>query len=164
MKIIYASKREEILVDDDNYEELNKYKWRITENGYAIRHTPRNNYKRGSVLMHREIMGTPKGYFVDHINHQKTDNRKCNLRNVTKSENHMNVGKIATNTSGVTGVSWSSTAKKWQASIVVNKKSIHLGLFANINEAASARKEAEIKYFGEFRYRGSEDEKQHVAK
>ena len=87
---------------------------------------------------------------IDHVNGDPSDNRLCNLREATKSQNMMNIGKIKSNTSGVRGVGWSKASQKWRAYIRVNKKDIHLGLFESIEDAKKARVEAAIKYHGEF--------------
>lgn len=88
----------------------------------------------------------PEGYEIDHINHIRSDNRLCNLRLVSKSENQRNLSKYKNNTSGVTGVSWDKSKNKWVAQIHVNRKHINLGRFDNPLDAAAARKRAEIKY------------------
>lgn len=86
------------LVDDEDYEELNKYKWYGVKTGsngtggpYACRSGPRNEDPRRKIYMHRVIMNCPKGMEVDHGNHKTLDNRKCNLENVTKQENKYRV-------------------------------------------------------------------------
>lgn len=103
--------------------------------------------KQGLIEMHRFIMNFPKGKYVDHINHNTLDNRKCNLRICNNADNIRN-GKIRTNNkSGHTGVSLNKTKTKWEANIKVNYKSIYLGVYSNIEDAIKARKEAEKKYF-----------------
>lgn len=101
-------------------------------------------------LEHRIIWLIFNGSFpenqIDHINRIKTDNRIENLRCCNNSENHQNLPLIATNTSGVVGVTWNKRYFKWQAQIGVNKKNIFLGLFDTIDEAAKIRREAELKY------------------
>lgn len=87
---------------------------------------------------------------IDHINGDPSDNRWVNLREATKSQNMMNVGKIKSNTSGVRGVGWSKAAQKWRAYIRHNKIDIHLGLFDNIEDARKVRIEAVKKYHGNF--------------
>lgn len=82
---------------------------------------------------------------IDHINHVPDDNRIVNLRCVTGKENCRNLPKRAYNNSGVTGVGWHKSAQKWRARIRAEKE-IHLGLFANIEDAIAARKAAEVKY------------------
>ncbi|WP_252233758.1 HNH endonuclease [Clostridium sp. ZS1] len=81
--------------------------------------------------MHRFIMNPPSNKLIDHINGNKLDNRKCNLRIVNKSQNAMNSKKPKNNTSGVKGVYWDKRSKKWEASIQVNMKKKSLGYFKN---------------------------------
>jgi len=83
---------------------------------------------------------------VDHINGDGTDNRLCNLREVTFSENSRNTKRNSRNTSGVTGVSWSESRQKWCVSICVKGKTISLGRFKEFDDAVTARKEAEKLY------------------
>ena len=83
---------------------------------------------------------------VDHIDHDKKNNRWENLRIVTNAENGQNKKMLARNTSGIMGVCWSKERMKWQAAIKVNGKRKFLGRFDDINDAALARKNAEIKY------------------
>ncbi len=90
---------------------------------------------------------------IDHINGVRYDNRIENLRAVTNQENTRNINKSANNTSGYLGVRWYKRDKKWAAQIK-NKtgsvsKHIHLGYFNNIEDAIEARKQGELKYWGE---------------
>ena len=87
-----------------------------------------------------------EGLDVDHINHVRNDNRLCNLRFVTGSENSKNQSVSSKNTSGVTGVYFSKAKKKYVAQIEVNLKVIHLGYFETLEEAAAARVEANLKF------------------
>jgi hypothetical protein len=93
---------------------------------------------------------------VDHENGNGLDNRWINIqRSVTRQENGKNLRKLSSNTSGIAGVSWHSKAGKWQVSICADGKYKYLGLFSNIKEAATARKNAEIRY-GYHQNHGSE--------
>ena len=83
---------------------------------------------------------------IDHINHERSDNRLCNLRSVTNAENCRNQSNASNNTSGVSGVSWHKAASKWQAQIMGNGKAIHLGLFNNMADAITARSNAKVEY------------------
>lgn len=150
MKIIYTSKGQEILVDDCDFEDLNKYLWRINDQGYVIR-SCRINSKKTAIRMHRVIMQVEKGQVIDHINHITTDNRKKNLRICTQAENMHNTSRPKHNTSGVVGVSWAKTDMKWVSHIRIKGKAMYLGIFTNLEDAIKARYDAEIKYFGEFR-------------
>ena len=113
------------------------------------------------ILMHRLIMNMGKydcndKFEIDHINGKPYDNRKENLRIVTHMQNMKNIKLSVSNTSGYKGVHWCKLEKKWKAFIAVNKRTIHLGTFANKEDAINARKEAEKKYYNKFS-RNSED-------
>jgi|APSaa5957512535_1039671.scaffolds.fasta_scaffold25270_6 hypothetical protein len=83
---------------------------------------------------------------IDHINHDRADNRIHNLRSVTHKENQKNRAIHSDNKSGVTGVSWCKVMEKWRATIYTQEKCKHLGHFDSIDDAGEARKRAEIKY------------------
>jgi hypothetical protein len=114
------------LVDDEDFEILSKQKW-FCSHGYAMRKAPRVNGKQKNIYMHRVVVNAPDGMVVDHINGNKSD-----------SQNLCNRGKTSANTSGVKGVFWHKTAKKWQASICINGSLQYLGLFASQDEASHA--------------------------
>ena len=98
--------------------------------------------------IHRLI--NPEWKQTDHINRDKTDNRRSNLRECTTAQNAMNSSLRRTNTSGVTGVSWHKGAGKWRARIMIDGKHMHIGYFSDKADAIAARRAAEIKYFEEF--------------
>jgi hypothetical protein len=131
MKSITLTRGKVALVDDADYEWLNKYKWYSGARGYVISSTTADG-KKGVMYMHREIMKTPRDMQTDHINGNKLDNRRSNLRICTSAQNRANKGKQSNNTAGYKGICWSKAAKKWQAQITVNKKTIYLGLFVEI--------------------------------
>jgi hypothetical protein len=83
---------------------------------------------------------------VDHIDHDKTNNRPYNLRKVSRVGNGRNMPMNSNNTSGKTGVTFSTEKGKWVAQIKVNYRKIHLGYFSDKNEAIAARTAAEQKY------------------
>lgn len=157
MKKIQLTKGYETIVDDEDYVWLSKWKWKAQVNKkgvYAVRtKTMRNNipeYK--CIYMHREIMKTLSGLVVDHINGNKLDNRKNNLRNCKQFENMAHrVKKQSNNTSGFHGVSFNTKYNKWVAQLMFDGKHIWLGQFKNKQDAIKARKAGEDKYFGEFK-------------
>lgn len=116
----------------------------ISGPGYAVGRILDSSYPAHRIIWRMEIGDCPE--FIDHINGDRTDNRIENLRVVTRMENHQNMARFKTNTSGVTGVTWSRAARKWQASIRHQYTKIYLGLFESLEEAAAARKSAERKY------------------
>lgn len=83
---------------------------------------------------------------LDHINRVRSDNRICNLRPATNAENNQNCSMRRDNTSGHVGVYWYKRDKKWRAKIQINRKTIPLGRFTNLEGAIAARKAAELKY------------------
>ena len=94
----------------------------------------------------------PLKNLVDHKYGDKSNNKIKNLRLATNLQNGANrVNLPSNNNSGAIGVCWDKKAKKWRAQIVVNKVQKHLGYFINKEDAIKARREGEIKYFGDFR-------------
>jgi len=132
------------LVDDDYVQEN---KWHISSKGYAKRH---NGTK--FVFMHTEIIGKPPaGMVTDHINGNKLDNRKCNLRFVTNQQNLWN-SKPRGAKSGLKGVYRENIPgeKKYRAFIRVDGKRKSLGYYLTANEAGEAYDRAARRYFGKF--------------
>lgn len=146
-KSIFLSNGKECLVDDADYPWASQYKWHENTFGYAGRQKQVRGIRAG-FKMHRELVNAPKGLDVDHINGNKLDNRRVNLRLATRQENARNKRAQKNNKCGYKGVS--PSGKKFRASIRINKKQIHLGMFATSDAAAHARDKAEKEMFGEF--------------
>lgn len=143
--VLYNKHCEEIgrtLIDLDDVDKARSYKWGINK-GYA--------QSSKGILLHRLIMNPGDDMVVDHINHDKLDNRKDNLRICSTRQNTMNQNVSKNSTSGITGVTWDKTNGKWMAYIKVNYRQITLGRFTNLDDAIQARMDAEIEYFGEYR-------------
>jgi hypothetical protein len=83
---------------------------------------------------------------VDHVNHDRLDNRIANLRVVDRTGNRRNLGTLVTNQSGVCGVHWAQHISKWVAQIGVDGGRVYLGAFDDLEEASAIRKQAELKY------------------
>ena len=139
-----------VLVDEEDYERLMRRKWTANGNGYAVIgiHLGKRKYKK--VYMHREILGAKDGEFVDHINGNKSDNRKSNLRISTSQQNSMNIGLRKNNKSGYKGVMYETRRSKWRAEIKKDYRNVFLGYFDNKHEAAKAYNTAAIELHGEF--------------
>lgn len=141
------------LVDDEDYERVMQFKWsyRISRGHvYACRMDYASSGERTSVPLHRFIVGASKGVFVDHIDGDTLNCRRYNLRQCSNAENLRNRGAQKNNKSGYKGVCWANGIQKWMAQIKVNRKTIHLGNFDDVLEAAQAYRAAAIKYHGEF--------------
>ena len=151
----YTSKGEEFWFDKDDFEIISKYCWFYNDYGYLLAY---DSATRQHIRLHRLIMGVSSSKLdVDHKNHpprneHKIDNRKSNLEIVTRSQSNMNTSLSKNNTSGTTGISFDQKSSKWRAKITINYQRIELGKFENIDDAVKARKDAEIKYFGDRRY------------
>ncbi|HEX9503605.1 MAG TPA: HNH endonuclease [Patescibacteria group bacterium] len=113
MKYIELTQGKQAIVDDVDFELVNKHKWYCMGLGYAMRFDYSERIKK-AIYLHRIISNCPKGLNVDHINHNKLDNRRENLRIVTKSQNGMNQNKQKRQlTSDYKGVCWNKTLKYW---------------------------------------------------
>ena len=148
MKKIPLTQGKFTIVDDGDFEYLKNFKWSFAK-GYAVR----NNKIKGNfrhLFMHRIILKPSPKMFTDHINHNKLDNRRCNLRECTMSQNLMNQKVSSVSTSGYKGVHFLKDRQKWQVEIMVFYKKIYLGQFDNKLDAALAYNKAALKYFGEF--------------
>lgn len=126
------------------FDKVNKHQWRNDGKGYCTMQIGRKTY-----LLHRFIFENPPAE-IDHINRNKLDNRLCNLREASRSQNGANKTTPITNSSGYKGVTWHAKDKKWNARIKKDKKGKHLGGFNTPEEAAIAYNNAAIKLFGEF--------------
>jgi hypothetical protein len=140
------------LVDDEDYAELSQYTWCIDAYGYAVANTQMIKGEFTSLRLHRVVMNAPTGLEVDHINGNRLDNRKQNLRLCTKAENGRNRPANRNNTSGYKGVTFKkgNTKKPWCAQIKVNKKRIYLGSFETPQAAYEKYKSAALIYHKEF--------------
>ena len=149
----YTAKGEEFYFDLEDYDKIKDYCWHVNNIGYLA---ARKSEINAPILMHRLIMNCNEfSEVVDHISHNKTDNRKINLRICTQKENSRNHVISSLNTSGTSGVTYDKSRNKWVATIVENGKTIHLGRFDTYEDAANKRSEAENTYFGEYSYDNS---------
>lgn len=171
MKIIPLSQRDShkrgltwfTLVDDEDFEYLNQFKWQFT-GGYATRY---NRKEKKGILMHREIMDTPKELVVDHIDRDKLNNQKINLRNCTNSDNAKNSrGRVAfmSKYKGVFPIYghavYNNRKRKyefpiiaWATRVYSGRKQIILGEFNTQEEAAILYNNSIEKYAGKYAYK-----------
>lgn len=151
MKKIQLSRGQLVIVDDEDFENINQWKWYLDGGGYARRtvYTGIKN-SQSAVLMHRIINKTPTGFHTDHINADKLDNRKINLRNAHSHENQGNARKLCKSSSRYKGVAWHDASSKWSVQIGINRKRMHLGIFDDELDAAKCYDVHAVKYFGEF--------------
>ena len=139
MKKIPLTQGKFAIVDDDDFERLNCHKWHLSSQGYARRFDG-GRKKQSCIYMHRVIINTPNNLLTDHINGNKLDNRKSNLRVCNNSQNVANRSLMRNNTSGLVGVSYTNKNKTnpWVAKIKIDNKRIHIGYFRSKKEAHAA--------------------------
>ncbi len=139
-----------VIVDDDDFDTLNSYSWHISGYGYASRYTGGGRKNASSITMHRQIMNEPNGIGVDHINGNKLDNRKCNLRLASQSQNNMNARPRKNSTSPYKGVYWNEGKNRWTCRLQKENQPVHIGHFLTQRDAALAYNVAALEHFGEF--------------
>lgn len=149
----YTNKGEEFYFDLEDYDKIKDYCW-IDHDGYI---EARDVVGGGDsiIKMHRLIMnvfGFDKK--VDHINHNKNDNRKSQLRVCSNQENTFNHKVSKSNTSGRSGVSYRKDTNKWRARLWFDGKCYALGSFNTYDEALNARLIKEEEFFKEYKYNG----------
>lgn len=145
------------LVDDEDYADILAVarRWHLNK-GYATTAVviSRCRYiypRRRTFFMHRLIIPPPPGLFIDHINHNKLDNRKENLRICTRQQNQFN-RLPQSGSGGFKGVTRVRGSRKWLAGIGINNRHHRIGLYEDVIEAARAYNAAAAAIFGEFAY------------
>jgi hypothetical protein len=134
-------------IDEADWPEVSRLTLYRGKNGYVYYSTWENGRSVPRTL-HGFLLGFPKGCHTDHINGDKLDNRRENLRSISAHVNQVNRKRVGRNNrSGIRGVSRSFG--KWRAQITFQRKNYYLGLFENLKDAAAARKAAELRFYGE---------------
>ena len=140
---ILPSRRRYFIVDAIDYEKVKSYIWHCHDHrGYV-----RSSASQGSTYLHRLISNAPKGKDVDHINGNTLDNRRVNLRIVTRQQNLMN---SRPRRNGFKGVYWQSHRNKWRAQIVFNGEHVTIGSFDSERKAAVAYDEMAFNLYGDY--------------
>jgi len=140
---IFKIKDIEVIIDEELFYDIIKYTWCISDKGYIIG-TP--NGKK--ISLSRYIMNYDGNLHIDHINNNRLNNCKNNLRLVTPQENSWNRTSAKNSSSQYVGVHFIKGSKKWLSQIMVNGKKINIGRFTNEIEAAKARDKATLEHFG----------------
>lgn len=144
MKYLKLTQGKFALVDNDDFDELNKYKWHF-DGRYAARKPI-----TGKIYLHKVILRVKSDKEVDHINRNKLDNRKVNLREATHKENNANIKLLKTNTSGFRGICWDKSRELWTVGLYINNKRKYLGRFKILSEAIVIYRENALEHFGNY--------------
>lgn len=157
MKTIKLTQQKETIVDDQDFDWLNQWRWIVhNRNGklYAARGKYEKlgfkKYRTHTISMHRVIMNAIIGQEVDHINGESLDNRRVNLRLTDRYGNNQNARVRKDSLSGYKGVCFYKSTNKWRAYIGTGEKLKHIGYFNTPQEAALAYNQEAIKRFGEY--------------
>jgi hypothetical protein len=135
-----------VMVDDEDFNYLDALNWQVDNQNVVSTHTKIN----GERLIHRIILKPPKGVEIDHIDGNRLNNQKSNLRFATSSQNKINRGARKDNKSGYKGVSWHKQRKCWTVRLTINGKYKHLGLYKDIKKAAQVYNQNALKHYGEY--------------
>ena len=133
-----------MICDADIWEQAKKYAWHENNREHYAETTNGKTGKKKK--FHHLILPYKEGFVTDHINRNRLDNRRINLRYATHRANNLNKCMVKNNTSGVTGI-YRKPNGKWQAVIFEYNRHISLGYYWNKEDAIKARKEAEEKYY-----------------
>jgi hypothetical protein len=139
-------------IDDEDFPIVSKYKWYLSTCGYAITNYWKGRKNHFHLMLHHLVFGKKKGLTIDHINRDKLDNRKENLRVATFSLNRINNSARADSKSGIKGVCWKKREKKWVAQININGKRKWLGNFINKEDAANTYDKVAKQIYKNFAY------------
>ncbi len=141
------------MVDDEDYDRCAQFSWYLMGNGYVGRNTRQSEYVNGEIkriYLHRFIMNTPVGMDTDHIDMDKLNNQRSNLRACTRAQNMFNCGPMTSNKSGAKGVSWSTKDRRWVAQIKIDGKQTRIGSYKEKASAIAGYQRAAAKIHGEF--------------
>ena len=146
----FRSTKGEFYFDKEDFNKIKEFCWRRT--GGYVKTSVNINGSHKDIHMHRLILGinNPK-IIIDHVNGCKNDNRKCNLRIATPSQNSINKGKNKNNTTGYKGVS--PNGKGYMARIKKDGRTYYLGTYSTAKEASEARNRVEHEMFLDFAYK-----------
>lgn len=140
----YTKKGQKFLFDRFDFHKIKEHNWYINKDGYVCTHLKNGTY------MHRYLIEPNINQEIDHIDGNRSNNKRDNLRICNSRQNKMNKSIQTNNKSGYKGVYWDKQLNKWRTRIKYKGKHIHVGLYSNLIEAAIAYNKKAVEYFGEY--------------
>ena len=137
-----------VLIDDSDFNLVSSYQWHIEKSHSSVKYAQAILPNKKTLRLHNLLL--PESEQVDHINRDGLDNRRSNLRACNNAQNNRNKIPTTNPRSGHVGIRFNERAGSYYVRIMVNKKEISLGHYADLESAIAARKEGERRYFGEF--------------
>lgn len=149
-KEIPLTKGKVALVDDDDFAAFGEFSWSYSSAGYAVRSVYPESFRRPKTeTLHRVIMSAPPGLVVDHINGDRLDNRRENMRVCTIAQNCRNSRGRANRIEPYKGISRLSSGR-WKATVFCDGTGYYLGVYDTPEEAGRAYDRKATELFGEF--------------
>lgn len=135
------------LIDDKDAPLVNQYHWYVTKQGYVTTVLVTSGKGRQGIKLHRLLMDAPKGVMVDHVNRNKLDNRRSNLRLCIRAQNHANRDK----NHNTDGISWDKKVGQWIVHVGNGAvKGSYKGSFDDKNAALNCYNHYALEKYGEF--------------
>lgn len=138
-------KKHKVLIDDEDFERVNKYKWTVDKRGDIL--YARSQISEKMVYMHNFIM---EDIGIDHADSDGLNNQRYNLRKANQQLNMANARKQEGRSSRYKGVCWTKQNSKWMAYIKKGKARFYLGYFDDEDEAGIAYNEKATELYGDY--------------
>jgi hypothetical protein len=141
------------IVDPEDFERFNRYKWHCSQSNYAVRAATiktEKGRKQVELFMHKVVCPPPQGLIVDHINRNRLDNRRANLRPATWTQNAWNRSKRSRQKTRYKGIRYQKDTKRWQVRLMIEGRRISFGCYNDEKEAAKAYDAAAKKHRGDY--------------
>jgi len=154
MKILKLNQGKEVLIDDEDFDRVNLYRWSVQKrkNGFRAMRKPKPGEDQ-NIYLHRYILNVPRGLEIDHINHNQLDNRRSNLRIVSHRQNLQSRRGNLKKSIKFKGVSFNRRyLRPFISQITFENRNVYLGCYQNAIEAAKAYDSKAREFFGEFAY------------
>jgi hypothetical protein len=147
---IRLTKGKVTLVDDDDVALVAGFRWHYGCRGYAVRVTRDQDGRKKWVFLHRVLIDPPPGLTVDHIDGDRLNNRRANLRVATHSQQRANTKVGKNSKSGFKGVTWHGASRLWHVRVGFQGKTLSFGYYDDPIQAARVYDAKALELYGPF--------------